>query len=78
MPETSGANGVIKTQLVDAKLLHELLFDEACRPSIGWLRSQQSKRTIPFVRRGRLIFFDVDQVRSSLNASPTMKPKGGL
>ena len=78
MPENSEPEGVAKTKFVDAKQLLEILFDEACRPSIGWLRAMQNKRAIPFVRRGRLIFFDADLVRASLNSSATMKTRGAL
>lgn len=53
--------------LVDAPRLLELLFpNPACRPSLRWLRDQTSKRTVPFIRIGRLVFFDLAQVRAVL------------
>jgi len=66
----------IDNQLVDAKRLLELLFDEASRPSLRWLREQQARRTIPFVRLGRLVFFDPNCVRDAMNSRFTIKMKG--
>jgi hypothetical protein len=55
-----------ESQLVDAERLLELLFEEQSRPSLRWLREQQARRAIPFVRLGRLVFFDLAQVRAAL------------
>ena len=53
--------------LVDGPRLLEALFpNPVCRPSLRWLRDQQKRRAVPFIRCGRLIFFDVPQVRRSL------------
>lgn len=52
-------------QLVDAETLLKVLFPEECRPSLRWLRYRQQKRKIPFVRIGRLIFFNPHKVRES-------------
>ena len=54
-------------KLRDAKGLLETLFDESCRPSLRWLRTQQKRRAIPSCRIGRLVFFDPDAVRAALN-----------
>lgn len=54
-------------RLVDAKGLLETLFDDGCRPSLRWLRTQQKCRAIPSCRIGRLVFFDPDAVRATLN-----------
>lgn len=54
-------------RLVSAPALLEKLFDEQSRPSLRWLRDQQRARTIPFIRVGRLVFFDVELVRHALN-----------
>jgi hypothetical protein len=51
------------SQLVDAQGLLDALWPEASRPSLRWLRGQVAERKIPFVRMGRLVFFNVDQVR---------------
>jgi len=53
-------------KLVDAKQLLEVLFDEQCRPSLRWLRTQTKNKAIPFIRLGHLIFFDVEMVRAAL------------
>jgi hypothetical protein len=50
--------------LVDAPRLLEALFPPASRPSLRWLRTNQRK--FPHVRIGRLVFFDVDQVKAHL------------
>ncbi len=51
--------------LVDAaRLLPAVWQDPACRPSLRWLRTNQ--RNFPHVRLGRLVFFDVDQVKAHL------------
>jgi len=50
-----------------SKLL-EVLFDPESRPSIRWLRTQTKAKTIPYIRIGHLIFFDVAMVRAALAA----------
>ena len=51
------------SQLVDANGLLAALWPDESRPSLRWLRGQVAERKIPFVRMGRLVFFNVDQVR---------------
>ena len=51
------------------------LFDDESRPSLRWLREQQKRRVVPYVRIGRLIFFCPEQVRLALNASRTMRAR---
>ncbi len=53
-------------KLVNAEQLLEALFTPESRPSIRWLWTQTRERTVPFVRIGRLIFFDVELVRAAL------------
>ena len=53
-------------KLVDASGLLEALFSEGGRPSMRWLRTQQKNRAVPFIRAGRLVFFDVEKVRAAL------------
>lgn len=61
-------------KLVDAKALLEALFEEgSSRPSIRWLREQQRARSIPFIRIGRLVRFDVQEVRRALSENWTIK-----
>jgi hypothetical protein len=58
---------LIPSRYVDAPRLLELLFDEASRPSLRWLRDRQKQRAIPFVRCGRRIFFDPQLVKFHLD-----------
>jgi hypothetical protein len=56
----------ITQKLVNADQLLEALFTPEARPSKRWIREQTNRRSIPFVRIGRLIFFDVELVRAHL------------
>jgi hypothetical protein len=53
-------------RLVGAHQLLDQLFDAESRPCIRWFRTQTKAKTSPFVRIGRLVFFNVDMVRSAL------------
>jgi hypothetical protein len=57
----------ITQKLVNADQLLEALFTPEARPSKRWIREQTHLRSIPFVRIGRLIFFDVELVRAHLS-----------
>jgi hypothetical protein len=61
---------VIETpsRYVAAPKLLEMLFDDDCRPSLRWLREKQAARKIPFVKIGRLVFFDPPAVKAALDA----------
>ena len=50
-------------KLVNAEQLLDALFDPEARPSLRWLRTQTKAKTIPYVRLGHLIFFDVEMVQ---------------
>jgi hypothetical protein len=58
----------VKGKLVGAEQLLDQLFDENSRPSLRWLREQTRARSIPFIRIGHLVFFDVEMVRTALAA----------
>jgi len=58
--------GEISGKLLDAKGLLSELFEPTCRPSIRWLRTQTQQKTIPCIRIGHLVFFDLDMVRAAL------------
>lgn len=58
----------LATRYVDANKLLELLFDEASRPSLRWVRDQQKARTLQFVKIGRRVFFDPILVKAQLDA----------
>jgi hypothetical protein len=53
-------------KLVNAQGLLKELFSDECRPSMRWLRTQTKAKTIPCVRIGHLVFFDVEMVRAYL------------
>lgn len=55
-----------KGKLVSAEQLLEQLFAPECKPSLRWLRTQTKARSIPHVRIGHLVFFDLDMVRTAL------------
>lgn len=54
-------------------LLKSIWPDPATRPSLRWLREQQRKRILPFVKCGRLVFFDPFHVRKVLDNNFTVK-----
>lgn len=60
-------------QYVDAPKLLETLFAPECRPSLRWLREQQSARKIPSVKIGRLVFFDPAACKAALDAAAARK-----
>jgi len=59
-------------RLLSAHALLEELFDESSRPSLRWLRDQQKSRAIPFVKIGRLVFFNPTQVLAALEKKNTV------
>jgi hypothetical protein len=44
-------------QWVTAERLREIVWDQASRPSMQWIRKETKRRMLPHVRRGRLIFY---------------------
>lgn len=66
----------VESQLVGKQALLELLFpNEADRPTTRWLDVQCKRRVIPFIRLGRLIWFDVAQVREAIATRATIRPR---
>ena len=57
---------MIKGKLVSAEQLLAQLFAPECKPSLRWLRTQTKAMSIPHVRIGHLVFFDVQMVRTAL------------
>ena len=57
---------MIKGKLVSAEQLLEQLFAPECKPSLRWLRTQTKAMSIPHVRIGHLVFFDMELVRTAL------------
>ncbi len=58
----------LRGKLVSAEQLLEQLFAPECKPSLRWLRTQTKAKSIPHVRIGHLVFFDVEMVRAALAA----------
>lgn len=61
----------LAARYVDAPKLLEILFDEASRPSLRWIRDQQKARRLPFAKIGRLVFFDPVACKAALDAKAT-------
>ena len=57
---------VVKGKLVSAEQLLDQVFAPECRPSLRWLRTQTKAKSIPHIRIGHLVFFDVEMVRTAL------------
>ena len=74
----NGSDAIFEGQLLDAQRLLETVFEESSRPSLRWLRDQQAKRAIPFIKLGRLVFFDPIEVRAALNRQSTARQKATL
>jgi len=55
-------------QFVDGPTLLKLLFPPECRPTKRWLHDQMDSKRIPFIKIGRLVFFDPEQVREKWNS----------
>ena len=63
-------------ELLDANGLLERLWPEArSRPSLRWLREQQKRKAIPYIKWGRRIFFDPKQVAAVIADKLTVRPK---
>lgn len=61
------------TKLVDAQGLLVALFDEASRPSLRWVRTMQKRRTIPYIKVGHLVRFDLEKVREAIDTRFTIQ-----
>lgn len=57
------------------QLLVELWPNAESRPSLRWLREQQKRRTLPFVKIGKSVFFDPLKVRTTLERKYTVQPR---
>jgi hypothetical protein len=53
-------------RLVSAEELLVLLWEENSRPSLRWLREQQARRTIPFIKIGARVWFRPSAVKEHL------------
>ena len=66
------------TKLLDAEGLLAELFPQDARPTVRWLREQQRRRAIPFIKLGRLVFFDPLAVREAIATRHTVAPRQGV
>ena len=73
MHQTATAERKYASRLVSGEQLLEAIFDEIGRPSPRWLRYQMAARTIPYVKLGRRVFFDVEEVRDVLSSRYTIR-----
>jgi hypothetical protein len=48
------------------ELLKVIWPNPKCRPSLRWLREMQAIKAVPYVKCGRLVFFQADAVRQAL------------
>ena len=60
-------------RLINAQQLLEALFEPECRPSVRWLWRQTKNRTIPYLKIGHLVFFDLEMVRRALANQRTVR-----
>jgi hypothetical protein len=66
----------ILPELLGAEALLERLWpDLRSRPSLRWLREQQKRKTLPYVRIGRRIYFDPRQIAQAIAEKLTIRPK---
>ena len=57
----------LRSELVDAEACIDQLFHGKSKPSLRTFREWQARGLIPFLKIGRLTFFDVEEVRRALN-----------
>ena len=63
------------SRLLEATELITELWSTDSAPSLRWLREQQRRRTLPYVKIGRRVFFDPAAVRAALDRFE-VKPRG--
>ena len=63
------------TKLLNAEGLLAELFPEDARPTVRWLREQQRRRSIPYIKLGRLVFYNPDAVRKAIVERHTIGPR---
>jgi len=66
MNNSSSCTSPEADKLVSAEQLLKVLWDDCSRPSLRWLREQQARRTIPFIKIGARVWFQPDAVKGHL------------
>ena len=56
-------------KLVDIDHLIDILFETECRPSKRFLMSQKAEGNLPFIKIGRRVFYNPDEVLKHLYSS---------
>ena len=73
MPETTKIDG---RELVGPEnLMKQVWPDPEDRPSLRWLQRQQKARTLPYVKLGHYVWFNVEEVRAALAKKFTVKAR---
>lgn len=63
-------------KLLDGEeLLTALFSSKEKRPSARWLYDQVRLKAIPYIRMGRLIYFDLKDVRQAIRERHTVNPR---
>lgn len=63
-----------RSGLLNAPRLLETLWPDAeSRPSLRWLREQQARRAIPYLKVSHKVYFDPEKVRESLDRKFTIE-----
>lgn len=62
-------------KLSSAVEMLKAVFPPDKQPSLRWLREQMQRRTIPFIKIGRLVYFDVEAVREAIRTRHTVNRK---
>ena len=71
---SSSISSAVGPGLLDAvDLLAEIWPRSNSRPSLRWLREQQRKRTIPYIKVGHKVFFNPQKVRQALEKKFTVE-----
>jgi len=65
----------VRGKLLNAEQLLEQLFSPESKPSMRWLRTQTKAKSIPHVRIGHLVFFDLEMVRTALAGKNLVRGK---
>lgn len=62
-------------KLVTGNQLLDTLFEADSRPTLRWLRYQQQRRTVPFIKIGHLVRYNPERVREAWSKRFTVEAK---
>lgn len=76
-PQITGQNdlqcSVDRERMVSAEGLLGILWDDQSRPSLRWLREQQARRAIPYIKVGARVWFIPSEVERALKERWTVR-----